>query len=661
MSIRRFAFWTLAGAGGLFAVAILAAVAAMALRIPFDMEPAKPFLQAVLTRQLGRNVTLSGSITVAPSFSPVVEVQDAAVASPPDFHGAPFVRVGLVRLGFEVLPLLRFKLHINEITARDIRLNLLAKPDGRVNWAFSPSGKASAPASGQVHPLKLSGDSLVVQSLDLRNIQVAVGEGPEAKVYRLDSCTGSGRANNPFRLSMNGSLVAQPFTADVAIGSLAELLKTQRAWMQLDFTVNGNSLKLQGNIQLPVRRAVTEVNATFASERLDSLDELAGVDLPPLRNVSASASVRFSSRRAELKSLDAQVGSSRLKGSAWAEPGDPLRFDVNLDAEILQLDDFRAGNWSALAGSANATAPADQVRAEAGAAPEKRSNLLSEAVLHRLAGNLTVEVGRVLSGKDKLGRGRMRVSVGGGEFALAPLAVELPGGGFAMTAGLGVHHGAANATLRVLVDDFDIGVWARRAKPDTNMGGKLSLDVALRTTGASLRDLMANAGGHFYVAAKPENFRAGIIDLWAVNLFSAIMDEVDEDKSLINCVMAFLQMKDGLMTTRLVAVDTTKMRVLVDGEMDFRKRRFRVRATPRSKRPEFFSLGTPVGASGEFTNFGLDVAAWDVVWTVVKFTASPVAVPMERIFSKNMPADGHDLCRLSMEQAVKALAGEIEK
>jgi uncharacterized protein involved in outer membrane biogenesis len=667
MSIRRFTFWTLAGAGGLLAVVVLVAVVVMALRIPFDIEPAKPFLQAVLARQLGRNVTLNGPITVAPSFAPVVEVQDAAVASPPGFQGAPFLRVGLVRLGFKVLPLLRFKLHLTEITARDIRLNLIFTSDGRANWSFSSNEKAPAPSSGRVRPPKISGDSLVVESIDLQNIQTVVGQGPEAKVYGLDSCTGSGRANEPFRLAMKGALDSQPFTAGLAIGSLAKFLKTQRAWMKLDFATDGNRLKFLGDIQFPVQQAVAEVNASFSSNRLDSLDDLAGVDLPPLRNVSASASVRVSNRRADLRSLDLQVGSSRLKGSAWAEPGELLRFNANLDAETLQLDDFRVGNWSALGGSANATqasnatAPGDPTRADAGAAPKEQATLLSEAVLHRLAGNLTAKVGQVLSGEDRLGRGRMKVVVGGGEFSLAPLEVELPGGGLSLTAGLGVHHGAANATLRLLVDAFDIGVWARRAKPDTNMGGKISLDVALRTQGASPKALMANASGHFYIAAKPKNFQAGIIDLWAVNLFSSIMDKVDEEKSLINCAMALLQMRDGFMTTELVAADTTKMRVLLDGEIDFRKRRFKVRATPRSKRPEFFSLGTPVGASGEFTNFGLDVSAWDVVWTAVKFTTSPVAVPVERIFTNDMPADGHDLCNLNPEQAVEALTGKVKK
>ena len=79
--------------------------------------------------------------------------------------------------------------------------------------------------------------------------------------------------------------------------------------------------------------------------------------------------------------------------------------------------------------------------------------------------------------------------------------------------------------LKAKVDKFDIGIITRRAKPGTNMGGSLYLDVALHSVTPTIKDMLKNAKGHFDIGLVPKNFSADTIDLWAANLISAIIDK----------------------------------------------------------------------------------------------------------------------------------------
>jgi len=53
------------------------------------------------------------------------------------------------------------------------------------------------------------------------------------------------------------------------------------------------------------------------------------------------------------------------------------------------------------------------------------------------------------------------------------------------------------------------------------------------------------------------------------------------------------------MQDRLIYADTTHTQVSGNIVTDFKKREVKVRAVPKAKRPEFFSLARPVGIKGE--------------------------------------------------------------
>ena len=130
-----------------------------------------------------------------------------------------------------------------------------------------------------------------------------------------------------------------------------------------------------------------------------------------------------------------------------------------------------------------------------------------------------------------------------------------------------------------------------------------------------------------------------------MNVITALVSEVDKDKaSRLNCVILRFRIDEGLMQDRVVFADTSKMRVEGSAQVDFKQRALKVYAAPKGKRPEFFSLAVPVGLSGQFEDFRVDVDPVVLAGKAISFVTSPVHVPLRRIFKKSEPADGSLAC-----------------
>jgi hypothetical protein len=71
--------------------------------------------------------------------------------------------------------------------------------------------------------------------------------------------------------------------------------------------------------------------------------------------------------------------------------------------------------------------------------------------------------------------------------------------------------------------------------------------------------------------------------------------------------------------------------------------KLKLEVAPTPKKPEFFSLATPIHLQGDFTDFGLGIASGGLVGTGIKFVVSPIQVPLQTVFDKPIPADGSDL------------------
>jgi len=120
---------------------------------------------------------------------------------------------------------------------------------------------------------------------------------------------------------------------------------------------------------------------------------------------------------------------------------------------------------------------------------------------------------------------------------------------------------------------------------------------------------------------------------------------VDKEKtSKVNCIIGRYSLKDGLLRENKMVIDTTRMRVKGDAKVDFKKEDVYLYLKSSGKRPEFFSLATPIEVKGKIADFKIGVAPGGLIGTSIRFITSPLHVPLRRLFSENLPPDGSDVC-----------------
>jgi len=658
----RWIIYTIASIAALLAlfIGVLALVS-----IPIDLTSYKGLAEPIASKAVGRKVTIDGKVEVTTSLWPTFSMEGLRIANPDGFDG-DFAVMKKARLQVSVLALLILKGHVEQFMVEGLTLDLREKADGSATWQIDlPEGKAKSttiPAPAEVdsddNRFVLSEDSLVINNIDIKDITVSYRDASmeTPTVFTMETCTGQALSGKPFEMSMKGTIMEHPFTADIRGASLKRFLETSRTRMRIAVDIAQTKLKLSGMFDFTPDQRALGLRMEIQGDQLNSLNSLLGVQLPQVEDYEAKSRFRLTEKHLEMKDFLIRVGSSSLTGLMTIDNSGPVPVaDLQFTAPSIDIQDFLPPDFGQ---DSNATkteveesksdAPKSEDKKEVVVEvnDEKLNQLISPEVLDTFQATLDVKVENVTSGKDTLGSGHLRIRVKDGEFILDPVTVNIPGGSFffALTARRGA------ASVRAVIEDFDFGVITRMYKPDTEMGGTVSLNLALESKTDTLDKLLANANGYIDFIAHPTNLHAGIVDLWAVNLMAAIVSRNSDDKgSTINCAVGRMSMDDGYLTPDVFAIDTTVMRICGRGRVDFKRELIDLDVRPSAKKAEYFSLATPLAVHGEFKHFEFGIARGGIFGTTVGFITSPVTATLRRMGGKYaMPLDGSDLCTMTI-------------
>lgn len=493
------------------------------------------------------------------------------------------------------------------------------------------------------------------------------------------------RPAEPVRFSLAARANGQTATLTLQSASLPVLLNTAdpvplivRAdlgshWVELDARAARTSPALSRTALPPL-----SVRLKAGGQQLSELDRAVGVALPPWGPWSLESAVSSQPGEHRLRGLQLQVGSSRVSGSAsWIQraatagsvASKPL-LEVDLHSNRIALADFPLGTWSPVQAPAASTglatpAPATTPRPvrntgvaqQAARAADAGNALLAAGTLEQQDVRISLRLDNLVFGGNgperdqRLGAGALTAQVINGNLIVGPAMVSLPGG----TASLDLRFlkvgESRNAQFALEVPRFDYSSLARWYAPQAlrDSRGEVSLSVQASATVAELAQLPAQGNGHVRARLYPKSLSSQRIDIWAVNLLTALLPAVDPSGGpQVNCAVADWQLAGGRLRHQRLALDTTGMRVTGEGQIDLLAPAggdaFALRFQPQAKEAQFFSLATPVSVSGPLLQPKVGVAVSDVAATALRLATSFVWVPLQKLAGRSLPADGADLC-----------------
>ena len=279
--------------------------------------------------------------------------------------------------------------------------------------------------------------------------------------------------------------------------------------------------------------------------------------------------------------------------------------------------------------------------------------------------DISVESRNIHSGEDRLGDGEIVISARADSFDMAA-KLNTPGGRINNDMGLKLVDDGISGHLKLDMDKFDYGILLRRMDPESDAGGLLSTRVDLRLAGKDFLRRFDRASGKLDFVLWPQNISAGDIDIWAVNIFQAVSSSVISTDSKINCVVGLFDIEEGQLNEEFFAVDTTKVWLYGNIDINYPGETIELALIPRAKKPKIGGIQTPVHLKGNLNdNFSTDdliVKKKDIVKSFFSIVFSPLHVPMRRIFGNKVPADGSDICgKLLNRSYLQSVKDEIKK
>ncbi len=399
--------------------------------------------------------------------------------------------------------------------------------------------------------------------------------------------------------------------------------------------------ELRGDLPLPISLDKASLRYRLRGKSFSSLNDLFLVRLPDIGPYELAGTFGRRDDGYYLDEMSVMIGSSSLHGRFYLDTtASPPRVSIELNSPRVQLYDFKT-SW------ARTNEPSAEGRGAGQGFESNMQRLSDQRVLDTYDLVAEVEVKEVMSGEDFLGSGLARIEQKGGRLTISPLTLQMSGGTVALDFSVAPSAETQKRLYRldIQVQDFNYGIIARFLRPDTDMSGILDLQTSLAGHSSDFRSLMANASGTVNLLIRPQKMRSGIFDLWAINLLSFLTSFFTaESESKVNCFSGRFQIHDGILHQDDLLIDTSRIQVRGDLEIDFHQQSVNAYLRPIPKRPRFFNLGTPVRISGRFDDIGVGLPAMGIAGTIVRLATSYIAVPIQWLILNQLPEDGTGAC-----------------
>ncbi len=452
-------------------------------------------------------------------------------------------------------------------------------------------------------------------------------------------------AGGRLQAHVDGVLGEIPLAIGISGGTLADLAgDAKRVPLSVDARVAETHFELAGDVLLPLGRG-GELTVKAGGARLDTLNALARVELPPWGPWSFRGPISFTRTGYELRGMEARIGGNRLTGNGRLDVGgERPRLELDIAAPTIQLDDFPL---PARLADDRPPGPGEggDVRANARSAAQRTERLLNAGFLRRADARLEVAVQDVRWGSDRLAGGLLRIQVIDGHLYLGPAEVTMPGG--RLTLALAYDPTGSEFDLRAgaHVERFEYGVLLRHLQRGENARGLFSANIEVASRTPSLERVMAHANGRIDFAIWPEDMGGRIFRLWSANLLLAVLPLIDpRGESQVNCVVGRFDLNDGVLSDEKVLIDTTRVRVRGAGSANLRTETLDFMFRPRGKGFELFRLQKPVRVTGTLYDFRFGIDRRELISATLRMLASPIIVPWEWLTLGPLPRDGADVC-----------------
>ena len=217
--------------------------------------------------------------------------------------------------------------------------------------------------------------------------------------------------------------------------------------------------------------------------------------------------------------------------------------------------------------------------------------------------DLSLEIDSFDNQRSHAQSGQFKIFVQSGELKISPARLVYPKGELNFDIDLDVRE---QPNVRLEASGKNLNPWLTldMASPiaSANFDTNLDIEVKVTSSGSSEKELAANLQGEIYVNMENGKIRRSLLDLVFLDFIGWTVTKIDPEKDVdVECGVADYSIKDGIMDTKGLFIDTKSISIAGKGTINLASEKIDYVFLPK-KKSNLIKMADPVNIKGPLNN-----------------------------------------------------------
>ncbi|MGF6496183.1 uncharacterized protein involved in outer membrane biogenesis [Luteibacter sp. 621] len=670
---RKILAWVM----GIFLLLIIAIILFVAF---FDWNRLKPTINEKVSEAIGRPFAIQGDITAhwarEPGEGGLVSLipwphftaRDIVVTNPSWAKNGRFAHLDTLDFRLAPFPLISHRIVVPEIRLGQPAIALERRKDGTNTWTFKLP-ESSGPSEWQ---LELNAIAFDKGHIDFNDAQMQINMGIDvtplgkgipfdeimaqqekdsrAQANKTTGATSKQMAKSDadekdrqdetkkkqvylFAWDAKGTYKKSTVEAKARTGGVLALRDANRPFpVQADARFGDTHVAFVGTLTDPINMGALDIRLWFSGTSMSHLYDLTGVTLPDTPPFATEGHLKANLKKNNstfvYENFTGKVGGSDLGGTLTFNTGGARPSLVgNLKSNQLLFSDLaplvgggsdaeKAERGDVKKQPSDKVLPVEPFKTDRWNAMDADVHFVGAKIVHGERLPISNVETHLIMKDAVLTLDPLKFGVAGGTVGSN---LRLDGSAEPLKGRLNL--GARHLKLKELFPTF---------APMQTSFGEMNGDASFTAVGNSPAALLGSSNGELKLLINDGAVSSSLLELAGLNVGSYVVNRFfGDDVVKINCMAADLVATNGVMESKVFALDTEKALINVNGDINFKDEKLNLDIVPHTKGFRVFSLRSPLYVHGTFANPSPGVHAGPLILrgggAVALFFAAPVA------------------------------------
>ncbi|MDP2820453.1 MAG: AsmA family protein [Polaromonas sp.] len=564
-------------------------------------------LNRYVSEQSGRKFEITRKLDVKLGRTTRVFADGIEFANP-DWARDPYlVKAESAEIEIKFWPLLRGRVELPLIKLQRPVFGLQIQPDGRRTWAL---GKDTAD-TGTVPVI----DALVVDQGTLNYLAEAQGADIKTEFAIAGADPSSTAAPNqgatPLSYKARGTWKKEAFAAEGRTGNVLQLSDTKSQPFPIEIKASAGRTTLQAKGSIGNLAALDNLDANFdlKGQTLADLYKLLGVVLPDTRVYAVRGHLSKQGRVWNVSGIQGRLGQSDLAGQlVYDKSASVALLSGKLASKSLDFEDLgplvgvptdaSGKTTKTVTKSASSSAP-KQVQVAGKVLPTAE---LDFERLKTMNADVWFKAAEVKNAKGlPLERVDTHIKLNDGVLQLDPLDLGVAGGKLVGLIRIDAYAKPVKVQARLDARTLQLARLFPRIEATKGSLGRLNGRIDLAGNGNSISKVLGSSSGTMALLMGKGEISAVLMEFMGLDGGEIIQFFMAGDKNItLRCAAAAFDVKQGLMSSRAILLDTTDTVIHGNGQISLAEETLNLVLYPEPKDKSILSLRSPLRVTGTF-------------------------------------------------------------